>query len=826
MNDEDTEILQEFILETRDHLTEIEPDLIQLEQQGAEVSSEIINRVFRAVHSTKGGASFLGLEALKNFSHVFENVLMQLRDKKLVATPDVVDVLLRSVDVLRAMIDDVQNCDQVSCEEETRLLNGIISGAEAAPAPGADSAPSSDQRGQRSPPAGDPVTPPADGVPVEPQTTPVLPVEELSTEPKRAAVDSMAGKPISEPPSPPADAPAPPAAAANKMSKSEVKETLRVKVDLLTRLMNMAGELVLGRNQLLRALDDKADEVHGLKAILQHVDRVTTELQEGIMQTRMQPVGILFSRYTRLVRGIARSLGKEVELEAEGAEVELDKSVIEMLADPLTHVIRNCVDHAIEAPAERQQQGKPRAGKISLKAYHQGGQVNIVVSDDGRGINREKVLQKAIDKGIVNAGDAAKLGPRDIVNLVMAPGFSTAEKISDISGRGVGMDVVRTNIEKLGGQIELDTVEGAGTSVMLRLPLTLAIIPSLVVGVNNERFAVPQVSIVELAMIRAADVSKRIELIEASPVLRIRGRLLPLVRLADLLGIERTYVDPDTREVKPDRRQRIADRRSESLAPPTGASPGTNERRRQTDRRENWQSDYNVLVLRAGTNHFGVIVDELFDMEEIVVKPLSSYLKSIKCFAGTTILGDGRVIMILDPGGIAELSNLRFAKIEDKARRLREERDQARLDHKSIIIFNNADDEVFAVPQDRVLRLERIARKDIAQMGNRQFIKYRGTGLPLIMLNDHLPVKPLPENTEELFLIIPKTHSGDSTDHAYGGIVASQIIDAMDVDVKMQQPFFSGPGVKGTAIIGEQLTLFIDPIELLEAADERREAHP
>lgn len=366
------------------------------------------------------------------------------------------------------------------------------------------------------------------------------------------------------------------------------------------------------------------------------------------------------------------------------------------------------------------------------------------------------------------------------------------------------MDVVRTNIEKLGGNIELETFAGEGTTVMLRLPLTLAIIPSLIVGVQDARFAVPQVGIVELVLVRAEDVQKRIEIIGGAPTLRLRGKLLPLVRLADLLRIKRHYTDPESGEKQQDRRQEIADARSKNVY-------------FQGDTREHWQSDYNILVLRSGGNQFGAIVDELFDIEEIVVKPLSSFLKETRCFAGTTILGDGRVIMILDTGGIAELADLKFSELDrEHQEKLAAERDSDATT-KSIILFNNAEEEVFAVSQDKVLRLERIYTKDIEKMGNQLFIKYRGTGLPVVRLDEHIPVGPLPSETEELFLIIPKhgQNGMKSGSRARGGIMASRIIDAMDVQVTMQKPFFDGPGLEGAAIVGDKLTLFLDPVALL-----------
>jgi two-component system, chemotaxis family, sensor kinase CheA len=895
---EDLEILQEFIVETREHLEEIEPDLLAMEQKGGDVSPEIINRIFRAIHSTKGGASFLNFTSLKDFSHVMENVLMRLRDGHLTPTPELIDVLLRSVDVLRAMIDDVQASDMVPCAEELQQLDAILQGElpivsspAAAPSQPAEPAQPAELVQQRAPDVAmvldhskllelcidiDEVQAAlAEGM--HHYEVELDPAEDLAPEDRSVADLVQAAESVgrclwtsSEPGAlaagerftlicatvldeemlamglqipkerirtfdtsklqqQAAAAPKPEEKAATESNKAavstkpaQVKETLRVQVEMLNRLMNTAGELVLGRNQLLRALERHADQVPGLVTILQHVDRVTTELQEGIMQTRMQPVGSLFSRYSRVVRDMARNLGKEISLETTGSEVELDKSIIELLADPLTHIIRNCVDHAIEPPEERAGAGKARMGRIALLAFHEGGQVNITITDDGRGIDPDKVLRKAVEQGLVRAEDADKMSHREIVNLVMVPGFSTAEQVSEISGRGVGMDVVRTNIEKLGGHIELETEVGNGTTVLLQLPLTLAIIPSLVVGVGQASFAVPQVGIVELVLVKAAEIKERIELIQGSPVLRLRGQLLPLVHLADVLGIDRSVTDPQSGEKSEERRQRIADRRAPAEAADTSAQGLVP--RQEEDRRESWRGDQSILVLRAGSNQFGVIVDELFEPEEIVVKPLSSYLKQIKCFAGTTILGDGHVIMILDTGGVAELAQLRFSEVkaEEARRRKVEQQEAAAGDQRSVILFNSGDD-VFAVPQGKVLRLESINLQEIEQLGEQRFIQYRGAGLPVLSLDEHLPVKPPSIEGNEAFLIIPKVWV-DGEARATGGILVSRIIDAMDLEVDLQQPFIKGPGVEGMAIVKDQLTLFLDPVELLQRVGFAKEA--
>jgi two-component system chemotaxis sensor kinase CheA len=633
-----------------------------------------------------------------------------------------------------------------------------------------------------------------------------------------------------------------PAAKTTKVSEAG-QETLRVRVDLLTNLMNQAGELVLSRNQLLRALADHSRDIPGLASILQNINQVTSELQEGIMQTRMQPIGTVFNRFPRIIRDMARQLGKQIEVQITGAEVELDKSIVELLVDPLTHIIRNCADHAIEMPEERKKAKKNPTGQLLLHAYHQGGQVIIAITDDGRGIDAKKVLAKALAKGLVKETQAKEMTEREIVNLVFAPGFSTAETVSDISGRGVGMDVVRSNTEKLGGHVELETQVGVGTTVLLRLPLTLAIIPSMIVGVGDYRFAIPQVNVVEFVWVRAADVAKRIERVHGAEVLRLRSQILPLVRLADILAIPRTFLDTATGERLPDRRQELVDRRTLAGTQPAekpqeaadelplkkgkkaskkAAAAVEEPPVRGQDRRTDWRSDYNIVVLRIGSNQFGVVVDELYDIEEIVVKPLSEFVQTCKNFSGATIMGDGRVIMILDAGGLVTQAHLHFADLraEEQQRHEDEKRKAAVAASKrrSVIVCTGAAGEYFAIPQDQIMRLEKIQVSEVQMMGDREFVDYRGHGLPLIHLNEFIEVNPVPKTLKEVFLVIPKVIEKGSVSLAKAGIVISDIIDALDVEVELEPVKVKGPGVLGSAILQHNLTLFLEPLDLLKAA--------
>ena len=915
----DESIISDFVAESRDHLNAIEPDLLTMELGGAELSKDLLNRVFRAIHSIKGGAGFLAFESLKGLSHVMESVLMQVRDGKLAVDPELMDVVFAGMDRLRAMLDDIQASDRVPCAREMERFRAILDGKGISQG-GQVKAKGKDKRefdldresvksalahgmnlfqataflrrdikdkgitplaflnnalsvGQCLDAYID-LTNVADLETCLEQDIPVtllfgsvlesdlaamalgLPAEQVAMlDMKGLRRQLKAAAPRAEAPAeavvaevrPAADEPAEEAAeaqpeAARAAKGGESSDSLRVRVDLLTGLMNQAGELVLSRNQLLRALEGHQKDIPGLAAILQNISQVTSELQEGIMQTRMQPIGTVFNRFPRIIRDMARQLGKQIEIQIKGAEVELDKSIVELLTDPLTHIIRNCADHAIEMPAERAKAKKNPTGQLLLHAYHQGGQVIIAITDDGRGIDPRNVLAKALAKGIIKESQAREMTDREIVNLVFAPGFSTAETVSDISGRGVGMDVVRSNTEKLGGHVELETQTGVGTTVLLRLPLTLAIIPSMIVGVGGNRFAIPQVNVVEFVWVRAADVARRIERVHGAEVLRLRSRILPLVQLADILGIPRTYVDVNTGERLANRREDLLDRRNLAGDPPPveqieerpaepqprkgkkasrKAPPAETPPPRGQDRRQDWRSDYNIVVLRLGSNQFGVVVDELYDIEEIVVKPLSEFVQACKSFSGATIMGDGRVIMILDAGGLVTQAHLHFADLQAEEKlRVEEEKRKAAVaasKRRSVIVCAGAPGEYFAIPQDQIMRLEKIQTSDIQMLGDRPFVDYRGHGLPLIHLDQIIEVKPVDPELKEVFVVIPKVIERGAVTQAKAGIVISDIIDALDVEVELEPVKVKGPGILGSAILQHNLTLFLEPLELLRA---------
>lgn len=605
-----------------------------------------------------------------------------------------------------------------------------------------------------------------------------------------------------------------------KINKAVQNETIRVNVELLDRLMNLAGELVLGRNQLRSEFEKTKNLNPKINSLMQQVGRFTTEIQEDIMRMRMQPVGNVLNKFPRVIRDLCRQLQKEAELVLEGGEVELDKSILEGLSDPLTHLIRNCVDHGIESPGERENAGKPRTGLIRIKAFHEGGQVNLVVIDDGHGIDAEAVAEKAQSKGLVSSAELAKMSAKEKLSLILLPGLSTAKKVTDVSGRGVGMDVVKTNIEKLGGHLELESELGKGSTVRLRLPLTLAIVPSIILGVADHCFAVPQVNVKEMVCIRAGDVAARISKIGNAEILRLRGSLLPLAKLSVVLGLDAKFTDPVADEHKLDRRKRLSDRRGPPLADEmveVCEETSAFDRRIETgeDRRTGGAKDVNIIILRVGTSRFGLVVDELFDNEEIVVKPLSEHIKSCKCFSGATIMGDGRVAMILDAAGIAASAEMHFSENDLIKIKELEEKDAKALAgnsmKQSIIIFNNALDEYFALPLAGISRLEKIMSESIKKVGEREYVLSHGHPTPIARLENFLPVSVAPPNLEEIYLIIPKT-LGPRV-----GIAASRVFDTVDADVTIEKDICVNKMFLGSAVVAGQLTTFLNPDELVAA---------
>jgi len=603
---------------------------------------------------------------------------------------------------------------------------------------------------------------------------------------------------------------------------TQVDTSLRVSVGLLDQLMNLAGELVLSRNQLLQTISSGA--VHEAEAVGQRIDLVTSELQEAIMLTRMQPIGNVFGKFPRVVRDLTKMLGKQVDLTIIGQEVELDKTIIEALGDPLTHLIRNGVIHGIETLEERVQKGKPRRGTMLLKAYHAAGQVVIEISDDGRGIDGELVAATAVTRGLITTEQAKVMSAKERINLILLPGFPTGAEETDNSGRGVGMDVVKAHLDHLGGSIDIESAVGKGTTLCIKLPLTLAIIPCQIIMTGDERYAIPQVNLEELLRIPAAQIKERVERVGDAEVVRLRGNLLPLIRMADVFGIERTYYDDKQASMKTDRRRNIADRRSKttpSLAPETqeqfksdAIDLETARIREKKDRRQSPASALNIVVVSTGVIKYGLIVDRLLDSEEIVIKPLGRHLQQCQGYAGATIMGDGRIALILDVASLARMAGLTSLEGSKRAMELAEvcKESQVKLrDQQSLLIFRSASTEQFGVPLHLVERVEKIQRTDIEILGNRRVLQYRGGSLPLVCVDDTAGVLPLVEN-ESLLVVVFHLMGKDV------GLLASGPVDAIEISTDIDESTLRQPGIMGSAIINGSTTLLIDIFDIVHGA--------
>jgi two-component system chemotaxis sensor kinase CheA len=630
-----------------------------------------------------------------------------------------------------------------------------------------------------------------------------------------AAAPTPAVVAAAPPPPPPRAREAGPARKAVSPSGSTgsgTEETLRVNVGLLESLMNLVGELVLSRNQLRNAIGQH--NVQALGQADQRLNTVTSELQDAVMRTRLQPIGNVFNKFPRVVRDTAAALGKDIDLDIRGKDVALDRSLIEGLSDPLTHMLRNAVDHGVEMPDERIRAGKRRTGTIRIDARHEAGQVVVEISDDGKGIDPRRIADSAVTKGLITAEKAAGLSDTDKVALIFLPGLSTSTKVSDISGRGVGMDVVKTNLDRLGGKVEISSEVGKGTTFRIKLPLTLAIIPSLILSVEGEQFAIPQINVEELLRVRAEEVKRRIEVVGGAEVLLLRDRIIPIVRLDRMLGVAPTYEDRATGRAELDRRDHLADRRSPHFDPQAAdadhAAARASSTPRSDGRRKSPTGALEIAVVTTGTLQYGLVVGGFHSTEEIVVKPLGRHLKTLREYAGATILGDGRIALILDVGGVAAKADLAAVSGSVRAMQQTAEAERERLeDLKALLLFHNSPEEVCAVPLDSVVRLERVAATQIETTGSRRTMQYRGASLPLLTLADAASVMPLPDS-RELAVIVGKVHGREV------GLIGTMPVDVVETKAAIDLHTHRQPGIAGSAILNGKTTLIVDLIELVD----------
>jgi two-component system chemotaxis sensor kinase CheA len=778
------DLLREFLTETSESLDTVDNQLVRFEQEPN--NAKILDNIFRLVHTIKGTCGFLGLPRLEALAHAGETLMGKFRDGMPV-TAEAVTLILSSIDRIKEILAGLEatetepegNDRDLIDQLEAMVERGMAAmSASAEPLPlAAEAAPAA-----QAAPKVEPQPAPA---PVHTQGTLISQTLERALRPGEVSLDELerAFRETSIEVGPAhAKAPAPKPAAAPAASKTEAKpatkeaakdakaprkaaadadapeggdrvanQSIRVNVDTLEHLMTMVSELVLTRNQLLEI--SRRNEDTEFKVPLQRLSNVTAELQEGVMKTRMQPIGNAWQKLPRIVRDLSGELGKQIELEMHGADTELDRQVLDLIKDPLTHMVRNSADHGLETPAERAGAGKPEQGTIRLSAYHEGGHIIICIADNGRGLNTERIKAKALANGLVSDAELEKMSEAQIHKFIFAPGFSTAAQVTSVSGRGVGMDVVRTNIDQIGGTIDIKSVAGEGCSVTIKIPLTLAIVSALIVEAGGDRFAIPQLSVVELVRARANS-EHRIERIKDTAVLRLRNKLLPLMHLKKLLKIDD----------------------GSSSDPENGF----------------------IVVTQVGSQTFGIVVDGVFHTEEIVVKPMSTKLRHIDMFSGNTILGDGAVIMIIDPNGIAKALGASGAAHQQLADENASHHAASGEQMTSLLVFRAGTAQPKAVPLGLVTRLEEIAAEKIELSNGRYMVQYREQLMPLVQMEG------VAVQTSGSQPILVFADDGRSM-----GLVVDEIIDIVEERLNIEVGG-SQPGILGSAVIKGQATEVID----------------
>lgn len=697
----DAETVALFVQESLEGLQRVEQLLLDAER-GAP-ATDLMSTIFRDVHTIKGTSGFLAFASIQSLSHVAEDLLSRLRSKELTPCAEHYTLLLAVGDRLRQLVQNVQHTNEEGDFEVESLitkLQVLLSNAEA---------------------------------------------------PKEKVIAAVADHREE-------------AASKEALKADGADGTVRVNVAVLDRLMNLIGELVLARNQLVQMVRQSSDSTVNAQAACQRLNLVTSDLQEQIMKTRMQPVARVFEKIPRMVRDLAKTTHKELTTQIEGTTTEIDKALVEAVRDPVMHIVRNAIDHGIELPEERIRAGKPAAGKLFVRASHEGGMVTIEIEDDGRGMDPNKLRAHAIKKQIISAADAERLSDREALDLVFKPGFSTAEKVTDISGRGVGMDVVRTHVERAGGQAEIDSIVGQGTVIRLKMPLTLAIIPALLVRSGGQRFAIPQVNLLELVYLNEDQSKSAIEHVRGAAILRLRGEVLPIVRLGAVLGCE-SEVPADT----------------------------------------------TIVVLAVGPQRYGLVVEAIQDTEEIVIKPLHGQLKRLSCYSGATVLGDGGVALILDVAGVATKAGIDMsvqrkslaAAVHDVGQR-----------KQAYVVFRSGSGGQCAVPLAMVARLEKIASSTIERVAGEEVVQYRGTILPIVRPEHLMPLGERSEQAEQPLVVFD-----------FGQRVAmavNEILDVVELEVSRPALGQETPYALGQAVVFGRTTLILDAHRIAQPGLQQR----
>ena len=765
------EEVREFLIESNENLGVLDQEIVELEKNPAD--EKLIASVFRTIHTIKGTSGFFGFDILGSITHVAENILGQVREKQRNLTPELVSLVLQTVDVVKQVLANIeergeegadvyqdlrQRLDEAYNFRSSESATDAVSTVPEPPAAVAPAATASAEAGAAF----------ADVLTVEEY------VEDAILDSHEAAAPQQFSGPTEIEP------PAAKGNAGTSANNSAAGSTIRVDVNLLDKLMNLVGELVLARNQILQGDATKSGTSSGAS---QRLNLITSELQEGVMRTRMQPIGVVWNKLPRVVRDLASEVHKKIEIEMEGAETELDKTIIEAIKDPLTHIVRNSCDHGIETPEVRIAKGKQPAGTILLRPYHEGGHVNIEVSDDGAGIDPERIKRKAVEKGLVRPELAAGMSEWEALRLIFLPGFSTAEKVTSISGRGVGMDVVKTNIEKIGGAVDLYNRPNAGSTIKIKIPLTLAIIPGLIVNLNSsrssggvagrreDRFVIPQANLLELVRLEGAEDFKQVESIHGTQVYRRRGKLLPLTWLSKVLGL----------------------------------APAATE-----------QDVLNIVIVQAEETAFGLVVDGVSDTQEIVVKALGKQLKALSCYVGATIMGDGKIALILDVPGLARLANLLPQALE-RGRTESRSSDSSKDARQALLLFSAGRFSRLVVPLSMVARLEEFSQSRLEYAAGFPVLHYREAILPLVSVGGLLDRGSQDTSMERETLQVIVFSEGNR----HVGLVVDEIQDIVEEAVTVKRASASF-GLLGSGVVGGKITDFVDLAALLESATSER----
>jgi two-component system chemotaxis sensor kinase CheA len=736
------DLLSEFLTETNESLGTLDVELVRFEREPTDAT--ILGNIFRLMHTIKGTCGFLGLPRLEAVAHAGENVLGKFRDGELPVTPHAVTLILRCIDHIRQLLAELEAAGKEPDGSDSVLICEINAIAET---------PAHETTNMSVEPFdGNATVFEEGGFPVAAELLAEV-AHALGPHIDHQVVFAPEPEPVvatAPPPPAPRNVPAPKEQpVADTKESALAQSSIRVNVDVIENLMTLISELVLTRNQLMQL--QRTQRGSEFKVPLQRISHITSELQDGVTRMRMQPIGNAWAKLPRIVRDLCVESGKKIELIQRGAETELDRQVLEMIKDPLTHMIRNSADHGIETVAERVAAGKPETGSIALEAYHEGGHIFIRIADDGKGLDAERIRRKVIANGLATEAELAGMSEQQILQFIFRAGFSTAEKVTSVSGRGVGMDVVRTNVERIGGTIEMASTMGSGTTFLIKIPLTLAIVSALIVETAGQRFAVPQINVIELVRASARS-GARIETIKNAPVLRLRDRLLPLVSLRTLLGLG---------EDEPGR-------------------------------------DRFILVVQVGAFTFGIVVDRVFDTEEIVVKPVAPVLRGNPFYAGNTILGDGSVIMILDPNGVSNAAGhgqaLADSKTAQSATGTLRENDQT-----SLLLFRAGGTELKAVPLEVVARIEEVDAGAVEHVGGRAVVQYRDHLMPLITITAGHQWK---DHGKQPLLVFDK--GGRSL-----GIVVDEVVDIARDRVSIE--LTPGcEGLLGSAIVAGKATDLVD----------------